>query len=167
MTAKPAAPTPVADIAVAAPAPDASPGLVVSSPRGPKPTYRIGDTMAVSVQPTRHAYVYCYYQDATGNVARIFPNRFQADPFLRAGQQIEVPPAGQKSFAIRFDKPGGFETIACLGANQEVGLRLPDKLKAQDLEPLPVSGLDEIATQFRGVPGVKIGDARLTVQVIQ
>lgn len=166
-TAKPAGPTPVADTAAAAPPTDGPPGLVVSSPRGPRPTYHIGDTMAVSVQPTRDAYVYCYYQDATGNVARIFPNRFQPDPFLRAGQQIEVPPAGQQSFAIRFDKPGGSETIACLGANQEVGLRLPDKLKSQDLEALPVSGLDEVAAQFRGVPGVKIGDTRLAVQVIR
>jgi len=166
-TAKATAVPPVADTAATAPAPAGPPGLVVSSPRGPRPTYRIGDTMAVSVQPTRDAYVYCYYQDATGAVARIFPNRFQPDAFLHAGQQIEVPPAGPQSFAIRFDKPGGTETVACLGADSEVGLRLPDRLKVQDLERLPVSGLDEVAAQFRGVPGARIGDARLAVQVIQ
>ncbi len=75
-------------------------------PRGPKPSYRVGETMVVSVQPTQDAYVYCFYQDATGTVARIFPNRFQPDPFLHAGAQIEIPPAGTKSFALRFDKPG-------------------------------------------------------------
>ena len=80
-----------------------------------------------------------YYQDASGTVARIFPNRFQPDPFLHAGVQIEIPPAGTKSFAFRFDKPGGSEAVACLGSDREVGLKLPDKLKAQDLEPLPVS----------------------------
>ena len=75
------------------------PRLVLSTPRGPKPSYRVGDTMVLSVQPTQDAYVYCYYQDATGTVARIFPNRFQPDPFLHAGAQIEIPPAGTKSFA--------------------------------------------------------------------
>jgi hypothetical protein len=123
--------------------------------------------MAVSVQPTRDEYVYCFYQDAGGTVARIFPNRFQPDPFLRAGERIEVPPAGERSFSIRFDQPGGAEAVACLGADTEVGLRLSDRLKAQDLEPLPVSGLDEVAAQFHQVPGARIADARLAVEVLK
>jgi hypothetical protein len=123
--------------------------------------------MVVSVQPTRDAHVYCYYQDATGTVARIFPNRFQPDPFLRGGVQIEVPPAGQQSFAIRFDKPGGSEAVACLGADREIGLRRPDRLKAQDLEPLPVHSLDEVAAQFRTIPGAQVVDARLAVEVLR
>jgi hypothetical protein len=161
-----AAAVPMAEPAVAAPA-TAPLGLVVGSQRGPRPTYRIGETMVIAVQPTRDAYVYCYYQDAAGTVARIFPNRFQPDPFLQAGHQIEIPPAGQKSFAIRFDAPGGAEAVACLGSDREVGLRLPDRLKAQDLEPLPVKGLDEVAAQFRGVPGAQIADARLPVEVMR
>jgi hypothetical protein len=123
--------------------------------------------MVVAVQPTQDAYVYCYYQDATGTVARIFPNRFQPDPFLHAGMRIEIPPEGTKSFAIRFDKPGGNEAVACLGADREVGLRLPSTLKAQDLEPLPVSGLDDVAGQFRQIPGTHVDDARLAVEVVQ
>jgi hypothetical protein len=163
---KSAAAMPLADSAAAPPA-TTPPGLVVSSPRGPRPTYRIGETMMVSVQPTRDAYVYCFYQDSSGAVARIFPNRFQPDPFLRGGEQIDIPPAGQKSFAIRFDAPGGAEAVACLGADHEVGLHLPDQLKAQDLEPLPVSGLGEVAEQFRAVPGAQIADARLPVEVLK
>ena len=175
--AKPAAPAaqPSPVVAGAEPAPgsppaapaDLPPGLVVGSPRGPRPTYRIGETMAVSVQPNRDEYVYCFYQDASGSVARIFPNRFQPDAFLRAGQLIEVPPAGQQSFALRFDAPGGSESVACLGADQEVGLRLPERLKVADLEPLPVSGLDEIATAFRSVSRAKVADARLAVEVLK
>jgi hypothetical protein len=142
------------------------PRLVLSTPHGPRPSYRVGDAMVLAVQPTQDAYVYCFYQDSTGTVARIFPNRFQPDPFLHAGKQIEIPPAGQKSFAIRFDKAGGKEAVACLGADREVGLRLPDSLKAQDLAPLPVQGLDDVAARFRAVPGGRIDDARLTVEVM-
>lgn len=172
---QPAAATPVTANAAASgatppaatPSAVAGPGLVVASPRGPRPTYRIGETMALSVQPTRDEYVYCFYQDASGTVSRIFPNRFQPDPFLRAGERIEIPPAGERSFSIRFDRPGGTESVACLGSSSEVGLRVPERLKAQDLEPLPVSGLDEVATQFRSVPGTQIADARLAVEVLK
>ena len=162
--AAPAAATPTA--APAAPAvPVEAPRLVISSPRGPRPQYRAGETMVLSVQPTQDAYVYCYYQDGQGTVVRIFPNRFQPDPYLPAGTRMEIPPAGRTSFAIRFDKAGTTEAIACMGADREVGLRLPNQLKAQDLEPLPLSGLDDVAAQFRNIPGARVDDARLAVEV--
>jgi hypothetical protein len=164
---KPAPVSPVTAAVAAAVPPAEPPRLAVSTPRGPRPSYRVGETMVLSVQPTQDAYVYCYYQDATGTVARIFPNRFQPDPFLHAGAQIEIPPAGVKSFALRFDKAGANEAVACFGADREVGLRLPDTLKAQDLDPLPVAGLDDVAAQFRSMPGARVDDARLAVEVMR
>jgi hypothetical protein len=146
--------------------PSAPPRLVISTPRGPQPKYRIGETLVVAMEPGSDAYVYCYYQDAKGTVSRIFPNRFQADPFLHGGSRVEIPPAGRQSFAIRFDRPGGNEAVACMGSDREVGLHLPDKLKAQDLEPLPVSGLDEVVTQFKAIPGARVDEERLAVEVI-
>jgi hypothetical protein len=168
-TAAAAAPTTGAATAAVTPAtpPAEPPRLVMSTPRGPKPDYRVGETMVLAVQSTQDAYVYCYYQDASGTVARIFPNRFQPDALMRAGVLTEIPPTGSKSFALRFDKAGSTEAVACLGADREVGLRLPDKLKAQDLEPLPVSGLDDVAAQFRAIPGARVDDARLAVEVLQ
>jgi curli biogenesis system outer membrane secretion channel CsgG len=161
------APAALVTAAVAPVLPAAAPTLVMSTPRGPKPSYRVGETMVLSVQPTQDAYVYCYYQDASGVVARIFPNRFQPDALLHAGVQTEIPPAGAKSFALRFDKGGSTEAVACLGADREIGLALPDKLKAQDLDPLPVSGLDDVAAQFKAIPGARVADARLAVEVMQ
>ena len=164
---KPIPVSPVSAAVTPAVPPPEPPRLVVSTPRGPKPRYRVGETLVLSVQPTQDAYVYCYYQDATGTVARIFPNRFQPDPFLHGGAQIEVPPAGVKSFALRFDKAGVSESVACLGADREIGLRLPNRLKAQDLDALPVAGLDDVAAQFRGIPGARVDDARVAVEVMQ
>jgi hypothetical protein len=45
-------------------------------------------------------------------------------------------------------------------------MRLPDQLKAEDLEPLPVSELDEI-TAHRQIPGARIADGRLAVEVLR
>ena len=44
----------------------------------------------LAVEPREDAYVYCFYQDANGTVARIFPNRFQPNPFLHGGKRIEI-----------------------------------------------------------------------------
>ena len=56
--------------------------------------------MVLSVQSTQDAYVYCYYQDSKGTVARIFPNRFQPDSLLHAGVQIQVPQPGRMTLEI-------------------------------------------------------------------
>jgi hypothetical protein len=40
-------------------------------------------------------------------------------------------------------------------------------LKAEDLQPLPVQGLSQIAAQFHAIPGAQIDDARLAVEVIR
>jgi hypothetical protein len=144
---------------------DQAPRLTLANARGAHPTYHAGESITLSLQPTQDAYTYCYYQDAGGSVSRIFPNRFQPDPLIPARRLIQVPPAGGP-FAIRFDKPRTRESFLCVAANREVGLRLPDALKAQDLARLPVRDLDDVAARFQAVPGAQVDDARLVVEVM-
>ena len=163
------APMPVAAAVPATPLPAAPPPAaeaprpVLATTRG-RPAYRVGETMVLNVQPTGDAYLYCYYQDADGEVARVFPNRIQPDAFVPARTPVVVPPPGAP-FSIRFDKAGGADAVSCLAADREVGLLLPPELKRQDLEPLPVRNLDEITARFRAIPGVRVNDARLTIEV--
>jgi hypothetical protein len=161
----PVPPGPVETAAAPAAAPPPAPRLTLTTDRGPQPTYRVGETMTVRVEPTAGAYVYCYYQDADGHVARIFPNRFQPDAYVRPHTLLEIPPGGGRTFDMQFDKAGGREAVACLASDLELGLKLPDRLKAQDLEPLPVAGLDDVETQFRTAGGPRIADARLSIDV--
>ncbi|MDI3305990.1 MAG: DUF4384 domain-containing protein [Acetobacteraceae bacterium] len=157
------APTPVAS--AAAPPPAEAPRAILATARGGRPVYRVGESMVLRVQPTQDAYIYCYYQDASGEVSRIFPNRFQPDPFVRARSPIQIPPEGSGAFSIRFDKAGVPESVACLTADREVGLLMPAELKRQDLEPLPVRSLDDVAARLRAIPGVRVDDARLVIEV--
>lgn len=159
----PAAATPVA--MPATPPPAEAPRAILATARGGRPVYRVGESMVLRIQPTQDAYIYCYYQDASGEVSRIFPNRFQPDPFVRARSPIQVPPEGSGAFSIRFDKAGAPEGVACLTADREVGLLLPAELKRQDLQPLPVRSLDDVAARFRAIPGVRVDDARLVIEV--
>jgi hypothetical protein len=152
-------------VAAATPAPpQTAPALQVTT-RGRRPTYRVGETMTLQLQPASDAYVYCYYQDGGGDIARIYPNRFQPDPLIQRGATVEVPPFAGTAFAIRFETPGATERVACLSANREVGLLLPPELKRADLEPLPVRSLDAVAQHFRGIQGVRVEDTRLAIEV--
>jgi len=152
----------------AAPSPTAgaAPDLVLSSDRGPQPRYRVGEAVVVRVQPTANGFVYCYYQDAGGSVARIFPNRFQPDSFLQANQQVEVPPGAQKPFNLRMDRPGAEETIACVVSPDEIGTRIPDRYKVEDLQPIPGATLADVLASYSSIQGTSVRSRQMKMQVL-
>ncbi|WP_448203133.1 DUF4384 domain-containing protein [Azospirillum sp. sgz302134] len=151
----------------AVPAPGAAgvPDLVLSSDRGPQPRYRVGEAVVVRVQPTANGFVYCYYQDAGGSVARIFPNRFQPDSFVQANRQVEVPPGAQKPFNLRMDRPGADETIACVVSPDEIGTRIPDLYKAEDLQPIPGATLADVLGAYNSIQGTSVRSRQMKMQV--
>lgn len=116
----------------------------LSSDKGDRPSYKVGDFLNMSLSLSGDGTVYCYYEDISRQVARIFPNQFFGNPTLRSGSTIRLPSGG---FKIRFDQAGK-ERVACIGADRE--LLIPNALRgARDLTPLPVRSLDEIVNQYR------------------
>ncbi|CAB1367375.1 DUF4384 domain-containing protein [Denitratisoma oestradiolicum] len=116
----------------------------LESDRGVTPSYRVGDYLNMVLSLNSHGTAYCYYEDATRNTARIFPNQFHPDSSLKAGAITRLPSGG---FKIRFDRAGR-ERVACIGADRE--LVVPSSLRgARDLTPLPVRSLDEVVSQFK------------------
>jgi hypothetical protein len=61
--------------------------------------------------------------------------------------------------------PGAREHVACLASDLELGVKLPDELKVQDLMPLPVRSIDEVADRFRSIAPSHVDDARLGIEV--
>ena len=120
----------------------------------------------MTVETSENAYVYCYYSDAAGSVARIFPNRFQPNSYVAGKHSIEVP-SRDAPFSIQFDRPGAREEVACVASDRELGLHLPTELKGGDLQPLPVANLDRLLGQFEAIDpkGLKVG--RLPINVSQ
>ena len=55
----------------------------------------------------------------------------------------------------------------CFASDREVGLLLPDKLKAADLDPLPVAGLDDVAANFHAIAGARVEERKLPIEVIR
>lgn len=134
--------------------------LKLDTDRGPRPTYRPKEFLQAKVQLTSDGILYCYYRDNSGVIARIFPNRFNPDPFVRSGKAMSLPPEGSP-FKIRFDQPGQ-EQIVCYASERD--LPLPPSLKAADLTPLKVGSLEEIATAFRK-SNPNVAEAKLPITI--
>lgn len=120
--------------------------LKLSSDRGAKPVYRPKELLQARVELGRDGVLYCYYKDAGGTIARIYPNRFNPDPFVRANKVMSLPPEGSP-FKIRFDQPRVKEQVVCYASDRD--LALPANLKVADLTPLKVSSMEEIGNAFR------------------
>lgn len=152
-TTKPAAP------ATAAPTGARGPMTVrLDNDKGGR--YRVAETLAARVQTSNDGVLYCYYRDVSGAIARIFPNRFSPDPFVRGGKSMALPPE-TSPFKIKFDKAGR-EQIACYASDRD--LALPPNLKGADLTPLKVGSMDEIATAFRK-SNPSVAEARLDLVI--
>lgn len=153
---------PTAPVVTAAPRPAGGGplSLKLDTDRGPRPTYRPKEFLQAKVQLTGDGILYCFYRDNAGIIARIFPNRFNPDPFVRAGKAMSLPPDGSP-FKIRFDQPGQ-EQIVCYASERD--LPLPPSLKGADLTPLRVASMEEIATAFRK-SNPNVAEAKLPITV--
>jgi hypothetical protein len=136
----------------------------ISTDKGRQRTFKAGETFVFTMQPSSDAFAYCYYKDAANTVVRVFPNRFQPDALVAAGSNVRVP--GEAAhFEMVLEGPGDQEEVLCLASSLELGLRLPEHLKAADLTPMRVSSLEEVAQSFRRVSRGQVVEARLPIRV--
>lgn len=132
----------------------------LASDRGSNPTYKVGESLNMTMSLNSLGFTSCYYEDVVHNVARIFPNQFHRDSMLKGNVQVPLPTGG---FKIRFDQPGR-ERIACMGSDKE--LLVPTSLAgARDLVPLAVKSLEELTSQFKRLnPEMSTSMVEITVQ---
>lgn len=117
----------------------------ILSSQGAEPVYRKNDILEASVKVGGKAFVYCYYQDYSGTIAPLFPNRFQSDRYVTNGGFVLS--SERHPVKIRFDNPG-HERIACFATSRDVSL--PKSLQVPDGKPLgSVDTLDQVGALFR------------------
>lgn len=139
--------------------------LSLNTPKGPAPTYAVNETLEMNLSATQDAYVYCYYRDDEAQIARIFPNRFNPDPYVIAGRPVSVLAKGAP-FAIAFEAADAREEILCVASRTERGLQVSDALKTPDLTPIPVASLEEVAASFKRAGRDELAEARLPISVV-
>ncbi len=112
-----------------------------------KQAYRVGDELSVRVSTSIDAFLYCFYQQADGQIMKIFPNRFTAGAQTRGGDVISIPSADD--FRIRLDQKGARENIMCMASYTDIEKNLPPVLADKDLEPVPVDELSQVLQFYR------------------
>ena len=138
--------------------------LRLETTKGSDDAFEVNGELHFSASTNLDAHLYCYYADAIGNIARIFPNQFQPDSFL-AADNAAVIPGENAGFDIILDQSGADERIACLASTEDVNSRLPAALKIPDLTPIPGQSLDGIIEAYRELDRDNIALARLDLRV--
>lgn len=127
-------------------------------------TYRRGELVGLTVQPSRDAYIYCYLRDEKNQVQRFFPNRFSRDALVTAKDALKLP--GEMRFQIAASDKGKDETIMCLATPSEALNALPETLKAPDFEPLGNNAsLEQIKAAYANLAGAGLGEAQFKIDV--
>jgi len=76
-------------------------------------TYRGGELLHATVVSERAGHLYLLYRDAEGRLSCVFPNRYQTNSAIPAGQAIRVP-AEDAPFVLRVGPPFGRELLKAL-----------------------------------------------------
>lgn len=159
--AKVLADNPPAEVEAAAPAaatPDAEPAtqgvaegtrpfdVQIASAKAGKDRYAPGESIALRISASRDAHLYCYMQDESGQVLRVFPNRFAKDSLVKAGNPLSLP--NDSRFELFANDKRVTETITCFAAEQDLGKQLSAQALGADFEYLPVASLEALRDLF-------------------
>jgi hypothetical protein len=160
---------------------DAMPsGMQLSTDRGRRPVYAVGDSAHLLVQAPHDGYLYCFHQAsaaAGSGVTQIFPNPYHRDAHIAGDSSVHIPGEGM-NFALKVFGPAGVEYVRCYVAERDVAGTLPPGIAQRDLQAIDVQSLDDLDQVFRMLPvpvtqatlvmtidapprpGLQIGDAR-------
>jgi peptidoglycan hydrolase-like protein with peptidoglycan-binding domain len=123
--------------------------------------YQLNEVLRANVQTTGDGFLYCYYQDVSGTIARIFPNRFNPSPVIKGNSPMLLP-SEQAPFKIKFDHAGN-ERVTCYADSRDI-VGIPDNVKGEDLKPLQIRSMDEIGKAFRTL-NPRLAEATLNITV--
>lgn len=80
----------------------------------PDHVYRVGEEMRVTVSSERAGYLYLLYLDAAGKISCLFPNKYQLDNAIPAGQNVVTVPGAAAPFRLRIGEPVGQEALKAI-----------------------------------------------------
>lgn len=119
-------------------------GIVVEPPAGEltvriwvdKPAYAIGETVRISFELNKPAYVYIWDIAADGKVTQIFPNQYEPQNFFQAG--VRTIPSPGKTYQFRVTPPAGTEWLQIMATT----VPIPYFQNYSPDQPFPLLGPD-------------------------
>ena len=83
------------------------------------PEYQIGEQIEISVRVDADSFVYLFDVRPNGEITQIFPNRFDSNNFLRAGEVRTFPPAGAR-YVFNIAPPRGLSKVIAVASKTEL-----------------------------------------------
>ena len=77
--------------------------------------YRIGDPIELSVRVSRDAYVTIYNITAHDEIIQVFPNPYDRDPFVKAGETLTLPRSG---YTLTVYGPTGTDRVIAIASTK-------------------------------------------------
>ena len=155
---------------------EGAPSLDSMQPRPPKvqitlPTpgnaRPLGEALLFNITVDRTSYLRCYYRDAAGSIAQIYPNPLQTAPLIEGNRSLMVPDASNpQSFSIQLTRPGA-EELRCLATATDPSQKLPARLDQGALVPIRAKSLDALQQTYEEAMGGDVGEGRLSWRVMQ
>ena len=116
-----------------------------------------GTQIFASVSVSRAAYLYCYLNDANGNVVKLLPNMLHPSALVSANQAVRLPDwmVPYPAFVLTAGRQG-HEQLMCVATNEDAMTRLPTELHVDALTVMPsVTSIDELRSRFEDAIGVE------------
>ena len=139
--------------------------LQLSSDRGSRPVYQVGDAAHLIVQTGRDGYLYCFHKasmTAGGAVTKIFPNGYHPSARVTGNATIRIPDDDMK-FALRVYGPAGAEEVRCYMGERDIGTRLPASFAA--VQTIAVGSLDDLGQILRAASTAGVSEATLVMTI--
>lgn len=108
--------------------------FILTTDRGEEPVYKKGDVAVIRVGLGDSGFLNCFYQPGSGEIIRLYPNRFQSQAQVPARVQVSIP--GTDEFAIQFDQSDTTEQFLCLVASSDINPFVAPQLRNQDFESI-------------------------------
>jgi hypothetical protein len=102
-----------------------------------KHAFEVGDQIFLSASVSRASHMYCYLQEATGNVLRLLPNASNTESLVSANLAVRIPDwmSTKPGFILDAAAPG-HEFVMCLATEDDVLPKLPAPLQANAFKPI-------------------------------
>lgn len=101
----------------------------------PENKFQVGESLLLNVSVDRTAYLYCFYRDAKGVIAQVYPSAFQPAEPVQAKRSLLIPDfTDPNSFSIDMTQAGD-ESALCLATMNDLSEPL-EKLGIKPLEPI-------------------------------
>jgi hypothetical protein len=138
--------------------------MTLSTDQGKGKQFKTGESMTLNLTTTRNAHVNCFWEQATGSIIKIFPNRFRPDEVVPGERVLLVPDSGMP-FKMVFDTPNSSEQIVCFSSPSNFSNQLPVSITQSDLKPLRNMSIDDLSKIYTNTGATPLAEEHLVLQI--